>query len=430
VSTQTEINKVVMAEHSARRPRKVLHVLNNAGGGAALSTLALIKTLRDEGIEACAVCHDDGSAAERAALDEAVRGQVRYTPLYWWNKKIRTPRWKRPLSELKQLIRTGWTRQSSAVVADFAASHGCDLIHTNTLTTPEGGMVAKRLGLPHVWHVRELVGPGNPYRLTREGPALGHYMASHCSKLVANSESSAAPIRDWMPKGMLEIVFNGIDISRFHPTDRGARPSVVVGMVGSLTSRSKRHSLFVEAAALVDRNLQIEWRIYGHDPSHGGTVRGDAYVDQLHDQIARLGMTRRFCWPEFVADPVQIMEQIDILVHPAENESFGRVVVEAMAAGLPAVGARGGGVAEIIRDGQTGFLATPGDPRDLAARIEQLARDPELRRTLGRNGRQRAEQEYSQEACTAGILRVYEQAMDRPLGRAATAGHEPASMTR
>jgi glycosyltransferase involved in cell wall biosynthesis len=111
------------------------------------------------------------------------------------------------------------------------------------------------------------------------------------------------------------------------------------------------------------------------------------------------------------------MSQIDVLVHPADHESFGRVVVEAMAAGLPVVGVRGGGVGEIVRDGETGLLADADDAAGLAACIERVGRNEELRRSLGTAGRRRALDTYSLEACVAGMLRVYEQAMQRPLGR-------------
>jgi glycosyltransferase involved in cell wall biosynthesis len=323
--------------------------MNSAGGGAALSTLGLVGELGRQGVESCAVCHESATEEEREQLRDAVHGQVLVTRLYWWNRKIRAPWWTRPLMEAKQIWRTGWAHGSAARVAECAARWGADLVHTNTIVTPEGGMAARRLGLPHVWHLRELVGPGHPFRLRREGPALGRYLAAHCSKLVANSNTTAQLVRDWLPNGLLEVVPNGIDLARFEPR-RGQRDGkrIVVGMVGNLTARWKRHDLFVEAAARVDRRLPIEWRIYGHGQPRGDSSSSDAYVEKLVARIAQAGLADRFCWPGFVADPAQIMSQVDLVVHPTDQESFGRVVVEAMAAGLPVVGVRGGGVAEII----------------------------------------------------------------------------------
>jgi glycosyltransferase involved in cell wall biosynthesis len=403
----------------SNRPRKVLHVLNSASGGAALSTLGLIETFRKLGIRACAVCHDAGTPSERDRLLQATEGETVFTPLYWWTKKIRNPAWKRPLSELKQLVRTGWTRRSSALVAQFAVAHAADLIHTNTLTTPEGGIVARRLKLPHVWHIRELVGPGTTHPLALEGDRLGEYLATHCSKLIANSHATASYVRDFVPKDLLELVYNGIDLGHFKVRQSPALPDrIVVAMIGNPTARWKKHALFIEAATRVDRRLPIEWRIYGHDPSRGGRQSGGEYVDHLHAQIAQAGLADRFVWPGFVADPAEIMSQIDLLVHPADAESFGRIVVEAMAAGLPTIGVRSGGVAEIIEHGETGLLAAPDNPVELATAIEQLARDPQQRSAMGAAGRRRAELHYSIAACVDGVMRVYEMAMQRPVGAA------------
>jgi len=364
---------------------------------------------------------------ERERLRDAVRGDVVFTRLYWWNRKIRLPLWKRPLAEAKQMLITGWSIRSTARVCEFATQLQADLIHTNTLLTPEGGLAARRLGLPHVWHLRELLGPGNPFRLRREGPSLGRYLAQHCSKLVANSQSSAAIVRGWLPDDLLEVVPNGIDISRFRVQSTPREPGrIVVGMVGNLTSMTKKHRLFIEAAALVDRSLPIRWRIYGHDPSNSGRIAGNAYVDDLRARIAGAGLIDRFEWPGFVAEPAEIMSQIDLLVHPADNESFGRVVVEAMAAGLPVVGVRGGGVGEIVEHGVTGLLAEKDNPHDLAACIDRLARDPARCRAMGLAGRQRALEQYSLAACAANILRVYCLAMARPLRQPLPACRRPA----
>jgi glycosyltransferase involved in cell wall biosynthesis len=418
-----------MAESSTSTalPRKVLHVLNSAGGGAALSTLSLMESLRAAGIDCCAVCHDAGSKSERERLRDVARGEVLFTPLYWWNRKIRAKTWKRPLLELRQLWRTGWTRKSSALVAEFAKQHQADLIHSNTVVTLEGGLAAKQTGLPHVWHVRELVGRNMAFPLGLEKEALGKYLAAHATKLVANSHVSASLLEPWLPQGLMEIVPNGIDISRFKVTERPAdvRP-LVVGMVASLTSRTKNHPLFLQAASLVDRSLPIEWRIYGHDPSQGGAVRGDAYTDALHGEIGRLNIGDRFHLLGFRDDPAQIMSEIDILVHPAGNESFGRIVVEAMAAGLPVVGVASGGVGEIVQDGETGLLAQPDQPQQLADLVERLVRDPALRQEMGSAGRALAIGRYSLEAYATGIQKVYALAMEKSrraikAGRAAEA---------
>jgi glycosyltransferase involved in cell wall biosynthesis len=394
----------------SRLARKVLHVMNGAAGGAALSTLGLIETLRARGIESCAVCDDRGSAAEKDAIRDAVAGRVRFVRLYWWNKKIRSAAWKRPIHELRQILSTGAGMASTASVAQLALRERADLIHTNTLLTPEGGLAARLLGLPHVWHVRELVGPSELFQLPRAGAALGALLARRASAIVANSEQSAARLRAYLPDGLLEVVPNGIDVDRFARA-RTARPAgapLVVAMVGNLTSRCKKHALFIDAATQLRRaaGANVEFRIYGHAP-----FDSDAYSRNLRDLAAG-----RVAFPGFATNPVTIMRDIDVLVHPADQESFGRVVVEAMAAGVPVVGVRGGGVGDIVVDGETGLLAPPDDASALAACVSRLVEDAALRARLGDAGRRRAHDRYSLAACADKIAAVYERASQRPLG--------------
>ena len=305
--------------------------------------------------------------SERQRLHDATRGAVLFTPLYWWNRKIRAALWKRPLIELRQLIRTGWIRRSTDQVARFADEQQVDLIHTNTILTPEGGLAARRLGLPHVWHLRELLGPGHPFRLSMHGSKLRSYLERHASLVVANSHVAAATAGDSIAPEMLRIVPNGIDLRAFTP--RRGMPAAgrrrVVAMVGAVTSRTKKHALFIEAAAQAGacgagRGIS---HLRPRSDRRRQRAAHDRYAEQIHALAARFfGSSDRFRFCGHVADPARIMSEIDILVHPADNESFGRVAVEAMAAGLPVIGVRGGGIAEIVVDGETGLLAAPNDP--------------------------------------------------------------------
>lgn len=391
-------------------------MLSNASGGAAISTVELMRALRSKGIRSAAVCHPAGSREERQAIVDATEGNTLFTILYYWNRKFRTPWLQRSVKEIKQGSRTGWARWSARRVAEHASVVKADLIHTNTILTPEGGLAARWLGLPHVWHLRDLLGPGAWIRLPLEGRSLGSFLASRCSKLVANSETAAAAIRDGLPDGLLAVVPNGIDVTRFTAERATASDKIVVGMVANLTSHVKKHWLFVEAAGRVDRALPVEFRIYGADPTQGGRADAHPYVLDLQSRIARCGLGDRFRFQGSRKDPVDIMKEIDILVHTADVESFGRIVAEAMAASRPVVGVRQGGVAELVEDGVTGLLAVPDDPADISAQLQCLISNPHLRIELGAAGRRRVEARYSLEAHVARMLDVYAASMQRPLG--------------
>jgi glycosyltransferase involved in cell wall biosynthesis len=95
-----------------------------------------------------------------------------------------------------------------------------------------------------------------------------------------------------------------------------------------------------------------------------------------------------------------------VLLLPSDNEPFGRVLVEAMACGVPVIAMRSGGVPEIVRDGQDGFLV-----RDLSEMVEALSkvlRDEGLRNRLGRSGKERA-QIFNLDAHVRGVVKVFEE---------------------
>ena len=140
------------------------------------------------------------------------------------------------------------------------------------------------------------------------------------------------------------------------------------------------------------------------------------HINSLHALARNLNLQTQIHYPGHLP-PEQIMSEIDLLVHPSEVESFGRVVVEAMAAGVAVVGVRGGGVAEILNHGECGLLAQPNDPADLARCIEKLIGDRTFAAGCIEKGRKRAQQEYSIAATSLGVARVYEEVLKgRDLG--------------
>lgn len=92
-------------------------------------------------------------------------------------------------------------------------------------------------------------------------------------------------------------------------------------------------------------------------------------------------------------------------------ETFGIVIIEAMANRLPVIGSNIGGIPEIIEHGKTGFLVKPGDPDDLANKMKLLWDNPDLCRRMGEAGREKAVREYSEEAYYKKLMDIYEHAM-------------------
>jgi glycosyltransferase involved in cell wall biosynthesis len=96
-------------------------------------------------------------------------------------------------------------------------------------------------------------------------------------------------------------------------------------------------------------------------------------------------------------DVPSLMPSFDILAVPSRHEGMGLVILEAMACGLPVVGARAGGIPEVVVDGETGLLFDGDDAEGFCKALVRLCRDRELRTAMGRAGRLRVEQHFQRE---------------------------------
>lgn len=111
--------------------------------------------------------------------------------------------------------------------------------------------------------------------------------------------------------------------------------------------------------------------------------------------------------------PERYMAAADVFCLPSYREGFGAVIIEAAAAGLPAIGSRIYGIVDAIDEGSTGLLIAAGDVPALAAAMEKLAADEALRSTMGSAARTRAVKAYSREALTAALVSFYERILPR-----------------
>jgi phosphatidylinositol alpha 1,6-mannosyltransferase len=169
----------------------------------------------------------------------------------------------------------------------------------------------------------------------------------------------------------------GVDTARFDPARRSEQlraelapgGDLLVGYVGRLAVE-KRVQLLARVAALPGVRLVI----VGSGPAEAAVRRalpGAVFLGQRGgDELAR------------------IYASLDVFVHSGPHETFGQTLQEAAASGLPVVAPAAGGPLDLVQDGVTGFLVTPGDPAALAAAVARLAGSPALRAAQGRAGRQ------------------------------------------
>lgn len=136
-------------------------------------------------------------------------------------------------------------------------------------------------------------------------------------------------------------------------------------------------------------------------------------ADELAALAEELGITDRLVFTGLRRDVGRVLDAADIGVLPSLHEAVPISIIEEMAAGLPIVATDVGGLPDTVADGEQGVIVPPGDVEALAAGIGRLVADDELRRAMGKRGRQRAESEYSIE----NTARAYERMIESVLAR-------------
>lgn len=112
--------------------------------------------------------------------------------------------------------------------------------------------------------------------------------------------------------------------------------------------------------------------------------------------VAEHGMGDRVRFHGASNDVARLLRAADIYIQPSHYEAFSNAVIEAMATGLPVVASRVGGMLDCIVDNENGLLSTPADPADIAAKLQRVIDDPELRARLGERARQTVVEDFDE----------------------------------
>lgn len=136
---------------------------------------------------------------------------------------------------------------------------------------------------------------------------------------------------------------------------------------------------------------------------------GAGQIEHYQALADDLGVGASALWlgPRFGAELVHIYQSANVVVVPSHYESFGNVIVEAMACAKPVVSSRVGGPREIICEGWDGLLIEPGDAAGLAKYLIRLLGDPELRQLMGQRGREKVVTRYDWDQINEAVMEIY-----------------------
>jgi glycosyltransferase involved in cell wall biosynthesis len=168
--------------------------------------------------------------------------------------------------------------------------------------------------------------------------------------------------------------------------------------LGQLVARKGIETL-LHAFALLDADADLVLA--------GGNWDADPYAQQLRQDITALGLAGRVHCENHRRDIAVMLHDCDVFVLPSLSEARPRVLIEAMCVGKPIVASNVGGIPEMIRDGVTGYLVPPGEPKALADALAALAESPQLRAELGQRARDYALRAFDPLKTVARYVDVY-----------------------
>ena len=261
-------------------------------------------------------------------------------------------------------------------LAALVRHRGVSLVHTNTSVTLGGAAAARLARVPHVWHLREIY-----TGFERYWPAYRRLLLS-ADALPCVSEATRAQLG----AGNGLVLHDGLAVVPQRADRVVARAALgldaeafVVAILGRISSWKGQDVLI---RALADRALSAGDTIalVAGDPWKGEERR----LDDLRVLAASLGVTARVHFAGFRSDVENIYGCADVIAVPStQPDPLPNSALEAAAAGCCVVAAAHGGLPEMLSDGRTGRLVTPGEPAALASAIAELRADPEGRERLG-----------------------------------------------
>ena len=212
------------------------------------------------------------------------------------------------------------------------------------------------------------------------------------SFVVANSEFSANHIRAGLGgEGNVHVVHNGLDLESFPQRNPGREEPLLLG-VGRLVEKKGFGDLITACQILKKREARFSCEIVGTG-ALSGHLKEQIRTEAVGDRVRLIGPLPQQVLREHYAR-ARVFVLPCVRATDGDRDILPNVLKEAMAVGVPVVTTRLEGIEELIEDGVNGLLVNPGDTKDLAAKLELLLGDRELRQRLASNGRKFIEEQF------------------------------------
>lgn len=272
-----------------------------------------------------------------------------------------------------------------------------NIIHNNTSAVLEGAYLSKKLGVPVIWVIHEIiVSPKFVYKLISK--IISKYSTTTIT--VSNAVKEHLEKTGYFKDKNIVVIHNGVDTNRFNSKNNCdylrqewniPKKTNVIGMLARVNSIKGQHDL-LKAANIVMKKHHDLYTVFIGDAFEGEEWR----EKELLDAINQSPYKDRIIFQRFRKDSEYIHALFDVYVLPSiKPDSFPTVVLEAMASGKAVVGYKCGGICEMVEDGHNGYLIDVYDYESLANKIDLLLKNKTLLKRMGKNSQQKLLQNFS-----------------------------------
>ena len=294
-------------------------------------------------------------------------------------------------------------------IALYAREHSIDMVHNNTAAVLEGIYLKRKLKLPLIWHVHEII--VKPKAIS---DFINMLMGRYADKIVTVSQAVANHIKQspFIKDSQVEVIYNGVDNAVYYPMDASsirekfdiAQDALVIGMIGRVNAIKGQNDFIEAVEPLLEKNEQAVAFLAG------GVFPGEEWrLEELDKRIASSSVVSQIHRIDYYDKTSELYNMFDIFVLPSiKPDSLPTVVLEAMACSKPVVGYNNGGIAEMVVDDKSGCLVKPNRPQELSNAISLLLDSSEKREQFGREGYQRQKELFSLESYIKNFSEFYD----------------------
>lgn len=297
-------------------------------------------------------------------------------------------------------------KKYSKQLVDYSKKNNIDIIHNNTTAVLEGMELKRKLKIPLIWHVHEII-----VKPKVVSSVINAFMGMYANRIVTVSEAVAKHVKQsrFIKENQVKVIYNGVDNNEFYKMESTkeefniSKDKKVVGMIGRVNAWKGQGDFLEAVVPLLKENKSYVAFLAG------SCFAGEEWrEEELDEKIRKSGVAEQIIRIPYFKETVKLYNLFDVFALPSTNpDPLPTVVLEAMACGKPVVGYRHGGVCEMVKENVNGLLVEVRNTKELSCAIQNLLENDKIRKEFENNSLVRQKKEFSLESYIHNFEKEY-----------------------